>query len=251
MANIVTVQLRCFRAPDLTRRVRTRQISRCVCPEGSYYVPLWSRDQLSECVFDFQYGSRWSNDYALNEGWTRLRSLFSSIWVRSYDQGADHERYVAHGERCPPSDEPAYGFDEVTLELKPDAITGLRALCDKLGTQLAPLCWRLNVGAGRYHARNPRLVWSGDPTLTTPSTSAPLTYLSALPSDLPQPLCAHLARCPEALERLDLMWRGRLVKRVICVQGELKQFPLDHWDNYLHPSYLETWSRHQRQWRLR
>ena len=117
MSNIGTVQLRCFRRPGETRRVRCRTIARRVCPGGSYCVPVRSRDWLSEGLVDFQYGVRGSATVDLDENWHHLSARFSAIWIRYYDSGDDHDRFKAHGAACTVRRGAYYAFDQLEVEL--------------------------------------------------------------------------------------------------------------------------------------
>ena len=139
-----------------------------------------------------------------------------------------------------------YGFDGLTITLKDDDTE----FWPSPFVQIAPKSWQVAQLKGKYHERNPRVVWDDDLCLPSPSTPTALTYLSTLPDDIPQPIHALLQNDPDRLDKLDLTWQGRLVKRIITINGEFKQYPIDHWDNFVHPEYERSLTVHQDQWRL-
>ncbi len=246
MANIGTIQLRCFRRPGKTQRVRSRTLRRRVCPAGSYCVEIWSRDSLREGVVDFQYGARWCSTLDLEENWHHLQETFSSIWVRAYDSGGDEDRFDAYGASCEHRFGPYYGFDSLELELADEGSVRLGPDLSQAGPRL----WRCQTPDGRYRCGNARLGWH-EPTMPSPTTPVAYVALSNWPEAFPTELCAFLESSAERLVRLDLFWAGRVVQRLVCSpRGEVRAYPLDHWDNFLMPEYQETWAQHRRRWSL-
>ena len=246
MANIGTIHLRCFRTLGNTRRIRTRSLCRWFCPEDTYYIPIWSRDWLRAGVVDFQYGSRHGNTMYLQEKWPDLHAVFSSIWVRSYNDAGDQDSYqVLRPDGKQYWRGAHYVYDEVELRLKGDDHVVLQGF-----TLVAPNVWRKRVDSGRYISANGRLCWSASTTVATCSTETSDTYITEIPEALPSSLQELIENNPERVVRLDLLWQNRIVKRLIYQRGDLRQFCCDHWDNFVLPDYQRDWRHHQEVWRL-
>ena len=249
MANIGTIQVRCFRKPNHTRRVRSRTLRKWMCPSESYCVPIWSRDWLSAGVVDFQYGSRHGTILSLKEKCSSFQSCFSSIWVRRYNDSNDEESYhVFKDGREKTWLGEYYAYDEIELKLKSDLSKRLDSKFIVTGTNK----WKRAVGGGRYSATNARVIWEDQSTISTCSTDTSHTFLSTWPQNFPTSLRSILESQPQQVISVNLFWKKRRVKRIIVdTRFTIRQYCCDHWDNFILDEYQEIWQKHQSIWQLK
>ena len=251
MANIGTIQVLGFRRSHQTNRIRLRRLRKIFCPKGSYCVPLSTQDRLHKGTLELQYGSRYGHLLPLEERSKQLSELFSVIWVRKYNEGDDHDECLMIDYDHPSlsyAGVASYVFDEARLFIA-DPLYNRRTV--EGFDQKSNGEWRRLYPTTTYASSNPRTVWNENRGFHTPTTMTDERYLVKWPAVVSPQLQALMISDKTCSTRLDLLWKGRVVKRLIPdARGEIKQFNSDHWDNFVTASFQEMRAAHQSQWRL-
>jgi len=248
MANIGSIHIRCFRQNGFSRRIKLRTLQQWFCPDESYCVPVWTQDWLSAGVVDFQYGSRHASLLNLRERWPKLQSIFSTIWVRSFNDSDDEDRFrLFHIGREKYWSGAYYAYDSIKVLTTDNSSHQWQTEFEAENKNR----WQKDIHNGRYKAMNERVAFENSETIATYSTETKDTYMSQLPKCLPESLSKYLKKDPKDLQYIDLFWRDRRVKRIRTENGTFRQFCCDHWDNFRLPEYLQSFSKHRSSWQLK
>ena len=287
VSNIFTSAVRVFAKPGkpFTRAVAEEILAAMSADNGSYWVPVTAALGPDGCWLDVQLGS------AKNPGWPEFWELrgdeFDSMWERFSNEGGWPDT-ITHSLRAESfnildSRPVRYGFDEVVvvgpraaLPEAPDAADGW--------TEVGERMWK-STARGSYQGLNERTdmregpsAWiresgwePGGPAvhpfeLATPTT--PARYSTSVADFEPAWLAPVLADDgtpphPE-VERVDLLWRRRLVHRAQMYpvwwldEGdddmpgneppEWEHRSADYWDNCLDPQYREYLTGWSERW---
>lgn len=266
MANIFTNFLRVLPHPGETITTGEAEwiVGRVLNDRGSYNVPVSVRRPADGGLLDIQAGSMKNPDF--HAFWEDAPARYAFVWERFFDEGGDFDDLRGYG---PDGQESAfgpcwYGFDEVRVTAPAAALPNLGAHAAGW-TPFGDGRWRAELD-GRYRAGNDRtdietagagsrkVEWNppvagvGQGGLATPTTPAyHPTEVGGVEPDALQPLVVHCyrdaARHPQ-VERVELLWRGRVVHRSqweyedACAEYEWDGRNADDWDNCLNPEYL-------------
>lgn len=262
MSNIYTEHARLYFRPGITTTPREMEIllERVLGERGSYWVPVWYELSWPSHV-DFQYGSgKGAGLYNLDP---EDLELFEDIWVRFADEGSDqdviYERFVPSETSLRDEWSPRrfchYAFDEVHVITQPS----YRRLWlpEDLSWDTMPGGFRAAFG-GKYLALNERADMEigpgarlrpidgnpeGFPTPSTPhhGNRAP-TFL-----DAPETFIKLLMQGQPSVERIDLLYRGRIVHRATWHTDEedfrgtyWRHRCADHWDNCVDEEFVRS-----------